>query len=94
MEDTYHRAFREILHYITEFALTRNYGGEQLFPGSRGFVNGNIDRKCKIGDLIALQSAPTSEWYLSWLVTMEPNDRWPRYLLKSIETGKLCWWVL
>jgi len=48
--------------------------------------------KFQVGDLVSLQSAPVSKWYLSWLKEIDPNDGWPKYLLESIEDGALCWW--
>jgi len=45
-----------------------------------------------VGDLVALGSAPSSKWYISWLIEVNPNKGWPKYLLKSIEDGALCWW--
>jgi hypothetical protein len=50
--------------------------------------------KAQPGDLIAMQSAPTSKWYLSWLVKEERReDGFRHYLLESIEDGALCWWT-
>jgi len=49
-------------------------------------------QKAIVGDLVALQSAPPSKYYLSWLREIDENDGWPRYLLESIEDGSLAWW--
>jgi len=44
-----------------------------------------------VGDLVSLQSAPPSKWYVSWLIeTRCVHDR--EYLLESIDDGSLCWW--
>lgn len=44
------------------------------------------------GDLISLSSAPESKWYLSWVCEIDRYEHASRYLLESIEDGKLCWW--
>ncbi len=44
------------------------------------------------GDLVALNCAPATKWYLSWVHEYDPGDGWPKYLLESIEDGELCWW--
>lgn len=53
-------------------------------------------RQPTVGRLVALQSAPIpNEWYLSWMVEHDPGEpgkRSERWLLESVETGKLCWW--
>lgn len=41
------------------------------------------------GDLVMLQSAPQSEWHLSWYVKDQGGDR---HLLESLKTGELCNW--
>lgn len=48
--------------------------------------------KPQIGDLVAMQSAPPSKWYLSWFREYDPNNGWPKYLLESVDDGELCWW--
>lgn len=54
---------------------------------------GSIFAKPKIGDLVSLQSAPDSKWYLSWVVEIEFREGgWNRWLLESIEDNTLCWW--
>jgi hypothetical protein len=54
---------------------------------------GGIFQKPKVGDLVALQSAPDSKWYVSWVVEIDFRDNgWNRWLLESIEDGHLCWW--
>jgi hypothetical protein len=50
------------------------------------------DREAIVGDLVSMQSAPTSKFYLSWLREIDENNGWPRYLLESIEDGSLDWW--
>lgn len=45
-----------------------------------------------IGDLVALQSAPPSKWYLSWLRDIRTAKSDLEYLLESIDDGSLGWW--
>lgn len=46
----------------------------------------------QVGDLVAMNCAPATKYYLSWLHEINPNNGWPKYLLESIEDGELCWW--
>jgi hypothetical protein len=46
----------------------------------------------QVGDLVAMQSAPPSKWYLSWLKELKADGGWQKYLLESIEDGELVWW--
>lgn len=100
--DTREHARLGILNYVTKFCLTRIHGaGDQgenrrrTFGGLHGFrpTDFTEDDQAQIGDLVALSSAPTSKWHLSWLRDLE--DLGPhgfRYLLESIHDGELCWW--
>ncbi|MFW8589867.1 hypothetical protein ACOI22_03595 [Glaciecola sp. 2405UD65-10] len=45
-------------------------------------------RNPKVGDLVSMNCAPATEYYLSWVVGCNGD----KALLKSIETGGLCWW--
>ena len=50
-------------------------------------------REVRVGDLVALSSAPVSKFYLGWLVeTRENQPGWPEFLLQSIDDGSQCWW--
>lgn len=42
------------------------------------------------GDLVMLQSAPDTEWHLSWYLEDQGDDR---HLLESLKTGKTCTWT-
>jgi hypothetical protein len=90
------RARLEILNYVTNFCLTKIYDeGERKrsFGGIHGFRCRLSDDQAQPGDLIALASAPTSKWHLSWLLEVDrSNPGWPRYLLESIHDGELMWW--
>lgn len=45
------------------------------------------------GDLVSMNSAPASKWYLSWVVDYRERSKgWPEWLLESVEDGSLCWW--
>jgi len=46
----------------------------------------------KVGDLVSLNSAPPTKWYLSWVREINPNDGWPKYLLESVEDNSFSWW--
>jgi hypothetical protein len=95
--DTRNRARLEILNYITNFCLTHVWGEGVGRRGSlHGFVSDIRDEEPpQVGDLVTLQSAPTTKWYLSWLREIDTGDSsfTTRYLLESIEDGDLCWWA-
>jgi len=50
------------------------------------------DQKAAIGDLVALNSAPPSKWYVSWYIDTRNTNGMREYLLESIDDGDLCWW--
>lgn len=51
------------------------------------------DDNVKEGDLISLNAAPESKWYLSWVIDIEnQSTHGTKYLLESIDDGELCWW--
>jgi len=80
-----------ILSHLAQFSLQRRIG-DQPYSGLRdmAFHDGNTQP----GDLVSLQSAPASKWYLGWLVSRQ----WPegyaceQYTVESIEDGELCNW--
>lgn len=81
MSDTFNRAKINILSNIVQFPT----------------INGKdwSSNNCPpVGSLVSLSSAPPSQWYLSWVEEVQPgtNEFCSRYLLRSIETGELCWW--
>lgn len=85
-----------ILSHIAQFSLARRYG-DHVTGGLRNmaFVSGGADeRDARPGDLVAIQSAGPSKWYLGWLVSRQ----WPeghaceQYTIESIEDGELCNW--
>ena len=87
------RARRDILSYITSFCLSRNYGTGANVGGlsENHFLPLEVP---KVGDLVSLQSAPVSEWYLSWYLEEIPrNDSFDTiHVLESVDTGELCNW--
>jgi hypothetical protein len=53
----------------------------------------DFDVTVQTGDLISLNCAPDSKWYVSWVIEVTYDARTGnRYLLESIEDGSLCWW--
>jgi hypothetical protein len=89
------RARLEILSYVTSFCLTHVWGDgkEKQTRGSlHGFRSGMFEDKPVVGDLVVLQSAPVSKWYLSWLREIKEENGWTHYLLESIDDGQLGWW--
>lgn len=94
MPETKTRARLLILNHIVQFSLARRYG-DHVTGGLRdmAFVSGSSETSIP-GDLVALQSAPSSKWYLGWLI----SKQWPeghaceQYTIESIEDGELCNW--
>ncbi len=87
------RARMEILNYITRFCLSWS---SRSGLDNRCYGDGNfkpIDDPVT-GDLVALQSAPISEWYLSWVIQREEKGSSydDKYLLESVDSNKLCNW--
>jgi hypothetical protein len=85
------RARLAIMHYICEFSLAREFSNGQPFAGSSDYRFTFADM-CRPGDLVALQSAPASKWYLSWAHTIDVQQYGNVYTLESIEDGELCNW--
>ena len=76
-KETYKRAFLLIINRLLSFPTINSEKWESDF-----MPRGNV------GDFISLQSAPASEWQLSWIEDIQGE----RYLLRSAMTGELCWW--
>lgn len=94
MVDTWNRSRLEILNHITQFCLSHKWDETRTSPGYHAFVSDISDKPAQVGDLVAIKSAPVSKFYLGWLEEMDPGtaSAFPRYLLRSIEDGTLCWW--
>lgn len=45
-----------------------------------------------VGDLVSINAAPVTKWYLSWVREIKEEHGLKRYLLESVEDGGLCWW--
>ena len=75
----------EILNFITQHSINEY--------SSKTFVGGYSNKPVE-GDLVALQLAPNTNWYLSWYHTSDGNENsfCENHLLESIETGELCNW--
>jgi hypothetical protein len=50
------------------------------------------DKDLQEGDLVAMNCAGPSKWYLAWLREVQNENGIDKYLLESIEDGALCWW--
>lgn len=69
-----------------------DYAIQNLLPSLwlKGFKFAEPDRTPVSGDLVMLQSAPQTEWHLSWYVEKHPDRE--EHLLESLKTGNLCNW--
>lgn len=69
-----------------------DYAIQNLLPSLwlGGFQFAERDRNPVPGDLVMLQSAPMTEWHLSWYVEKHPHR--DEHLLESLKTGKQCNW--
>jgi hypothetical protein len=82
-----------ILSHIAQFSLARRFG-KIVYGGLSDMAFEAADGNVQPGDLIAIQSAPPSKWYLGWLV----SKQWPeghsceQYSIESIEDGEICNW--
>lgn len=93
--ETFSRARLEILNYVITFCTNTLYDGKYFPPFSEGsgFESVNIGGAPPIGSLVRLMAAPTTKWYLSWVVDVkEEAGKYTKCLLKSIEDGSLSWW--
>lgn len=79
-----------ILNWIFDFSLSIRYG-DHIHAGMSGCAFDGMGR-AKPGDLVALRSAPTSKYYLSWLVSEKRRGGWDYYLLESVEDNSLMEW--
>tara|TARA_R110000851_G_scaffold317339_1_gene480782 strand:+ start:14582 stop:15109 length:528 start_codon:yes stop_codon:yes gene_type:complete len=75
--ETYKRAYSLIINRLMSFPTISNEDWISDFY-SRG----------KVGDFISMQSAPPSDWQLSWISEINGG----KYLLRSAMTGEMCWW--
>lgn len=95
--ETYNRSRLEIINYVTVFCVQTYFGPGQSCRNDpeRSFHGGYVtDERPPIGALCRLLSAPTSKYYLAWLIEIkDEGGLGPNYLLKSIEDGSLCWWT-
>lgn len=81
------RSARLIWSRIAAFSLAHFHGEHPVsLTGHRWYGV----RDPRPGALVALQAAKESEWCLSWVLESQPED--DRWLLESVETGKLAWW--
>lgn len=90
-----HRARLEIINHIIGFSTSTLYGDNKHGHSAMSdycFRHVSDVYAVPVGSLIMLTSAPTSKWYLSWLVEVKKEHFGPNFLLESIEDGSLCWW--
>lgn len=97
MAEQKNRARLLILNHIMQFSLQRRIG-DQVYGGLRDMAFHGDDlggTKAEPGDLVALQSAGPSKWYLGWLISREWPEGWAgeQYVIESIEDGQLCNWT-
>ena len=94
------KAYTLILDYILQFSLSYLHadGEEESYPrcfgGMTGFINCSFGSPIpQIGDLVRLDSMRDPEYRLGWLMDVrgKPED-YLEYLVKSVKTGKECWW--
>lgn len=80
----------KILSWLAQFSFPIKYSSGPI----SAYTCFTTDREPAVGSLVAIQSAPDSKWYLSWLNQIEEGGAFgsKRYLLESIEDGGLCWW--
>jgi len=88
-------ANRERVHVMTKNRARIAILGEVLAFPSLGSVNWTFcyfDKEPQVGDLVSMNCASPSKYYLSWMREINQNNGWPAYLLESIDDGELCWW--
>lgn len=90
------RARIRILSHLAQFSFQR-YFKDQPCNGSRdmSFQTSGFGTSAEPGDLVTLQSAPFSKWYLSWFIQKHRPEGYADdvYVLESIEDGELCNWT-
>lgn len=88
------RAKIEILNSIINFGTTISVNGksESIFNDDKYAFHYQEISGVQLGDLVKIQAAPFTKWYLSWVVEIRNKSNFTEYLLESIEDGKLCWW--
>lgn len=100
-QKTYHRSRLEILNYLIGFCMNKYFksGMSILADSEHSFQQSTEGDDWKqlppIGSLVRIQCAPTTKYYLGWLMEIKDDDsRFSmQYLIKSIEDGSLCWWT-
>jgi hypothetical protein len=86
----------KILSWISAFSLARGGSDGKPWPAFGAFFKES--RNPEEGALVALQSAPFTKFYLSWVVEVKPiiNSEGKQvdteYHLESIEDGEICRW--
>lgn len=93
MSEKKERARILILNHIAQFSLARVMSDGSPFGGLRDMAFSFTDA-AQPGSLVALQAAPATKWYLSWLIERSWPEGWAceQYLLESIEDGERANW--
>lgn len=80
-----------ILSHVAQFGLVRATGDGHTWGSSTT----NFREGGQVGDLVAIQCASPSKWYLSWVYSIQRPEGWgcDQYTLESIEDGELCNWT-
>lgn len=81
-----------ILSHLAQFSLLRRFG-DRVYGGLAEMAF-SAEGESIPGDLVALQSAPPSKWYLGWLVSKQwlQGHADQTFTIESIEDGELCDW--
>ena len=82
-----------IMNHIAQFSLGRLHSSGVPWPPMRDMAFAPSDSPPN-GALVALQAAPPSKWYLSWVVDQSwpAGHAGPSWGLSSIEDGEVCNW--
>lgn len=90
--DTFQQAYEDVIYNLITFYTSTSYGDERKFAGLNALES---IKEPEIGDLIVLQSAPKSDWDISWVegVKKGQNEFCHNWTLRSLRTGKLANWA-
>ena len=88
--DTFDRRYATVIHYITSFCMTHIGGDARASPSIYGFRSDFFGDRVPEGSLCVLQSAPISEWQVSFYIG---EDKPGHHLLESAQTGRVCRWT-
>jgi hypothetical protein len=87
--ETYERGRIQILSRIIQTSTVKLYGSDPRALSDGPILKGFIDAKPEPGDLVRIEYARPTKWYLSWFVEHIGSED---YLLESIEDRAQCKW--